>query len=95
MKEICFSFRSHCKCRLCLLFLQGLILLAIFLGTCVSGVSSERVFLSAGTATGLLLVFIECLWCRKCPFFLEKMAYFQALGFLLIMRMSRTAFCMV
>jgi len=92
MKVICDSFRSHCGCRLALLFFQVIIFLAIFLfygmfvGRKLSYEEKIIFFLWIGILTGFTVMALETIWCWRCPFFRIMMAHYRLKGYFLLIR---------
>lgn len=92
--EICSSFQSDCKCRMSLLFVQMLFLVAVFLGACARAsefpdAEKEIFVFQASFLVGLLLAILEGIWCIRCPFFLQKLIHFHAVGFVSLLRTSQ------
>ena len=91
-KEICESFRSHCWCRVALLFFQIIIFLVVFL-FCGMFIGRELpceekpiFLLRIGLLTGFFTVALEAAWCRNCPFFRTMVVYYRMSGYFLFIR---------
>jgi len=64
----------------------------IFLGACsyaskLSYNGEKEIFILWTSLVAVLSIAVaEWLWCRKCPFFIEKMVYFRVLSYLFAWR---------